>query len=407
MAIPTKLSVDRLDLRGKRVFLRADFNVPLAGETISDDARIRAVLPTVEHCLKSGASVVLASHLGRPKGTRDPRFSLKPVAFRLEELLGRGIPLAPDCVGPVCQTLARSLQPGGILLLENLRFHAEEEANDSDFARALAGLADCYLNDAFSVSHRTHASVVGITRFLQPAAAGLLMQRELAALARVTSHPRHPVVIILGGAKISEKLGLIRQLVKKADRLLIGGAMAFTFLKALGYETGFSVVDLNLVDTAKEILAEARASRVEILLPEDLIVAAHPGDRTYVSTQPASKIPCATMGLDIGPATLARFREVLRDAGTILWNGPMGMCERPAYAVGTAELAKAVAESPALSVAGGGDTVAAIERAGVAAKFSHLSMGGGAFLEYLEGRELPGVAALTEVGPGLTSSAAA
>lgn len=291
MAIPTKLSVDRLDLRGKRVFLRADFNVPLAGETISDDARIRAVLPTVEHCLKSGARVVLASHLRRPKGTRDPRFSLKPVAFRLEELLGRGIPLAPDCVGP-----------------------------------------DCY-----------------VTR----------------CVLRIPPDP------------------------------------------CLGYETGFSVVDLNLVDTAKEILAEARASRVEILLPEDLIVAAHPEDRTYVSTQPASKIPCATMGLDIGPATPARFHEALPDTGTILWNGPMGMCERPAYAVGTTEPAKAVAESSALSVAGGGDTVAAIERAGVAAKFSHLSMGGGAFLEYLEGRELPGVAALTEVGPGLPSAAAA
>ena len=407
MATPTKLSLARLDLQGKRVFLRVDFNVPLAGETISDDARVRAVLPTIEHCLKSGASVVLASHLGRPKGTRDPRCSLKPVAFRLEELLGRGIPLAPDCVGPVCQTLAQSLQPGGILLLENLRFHPEEEANDSSFARALAALGDCYVNDAFSVSHRAHASVVAITRFLQPAAAGLLMQRELAALARVTEQPRRPVVIILGGAKVSEKLGLIRQFVKKADRLLIGGAMAFTFLKALGYETGYSLVDLNLVATAKEILAEAAARQVEILLPEDVIVATYPDDRTYLSTQPSRKIPCATMGLDIGPATVARFREAVRDAGTVLWNGPMGMCERPAFAIGTTELAKAVAENPGQTVAGGGDTVAAIERAGVAAKFGHLSMGGGAFLEYLEGRELPGVAALTQVDPVITSSSAA
>jgi phosphoglycerate kinase len=407
MATPTKLSLARLDLQGKRVFLRVDFNVPLAGETISDDARVRAVLPTIEHCLRSGASVVLASHLGRPKGTRDPRCSLKPVAFRLEELLGRGIPLAPDCVGPVCETLAQSLQPGGILLLENLRFHPEEDANDSSFARALAGLADCYVNDAFSVSHRAHASVVAITRFLQPAAAGLLMQRELAALARVTEQPRRPVVIILGGAKVSEKLGLIRQFVKKADRLLIGGAMAFTFLKALGYETGYSLVDLKLVATAKEILAEAAARQVEILLPEDVIVATDPDDRTYLSTQPSRKIPCATMGLDIGPATVARFREAVRDAGTVLWNGPMGMCERPAFAIGTTELAKAVAESPGHTVAGGGDTVAAIERAGVAAKFGHLSMGGGAFLEYLEGRELPGVAALTQVDPVITSSSAA
>ena len=257
------------------------------------------------------------------------------MAFRLEELLGRGIPLAPDCVGPVCETLAHSLPLGGILLLENLRFHPEEEANDPSFARALAGLADCYVNDAFSVSHRSHASVVAITRFLQPAAAGLLMERELAALARVTEQPRRPVVVILGGAKVSEKLGLIREFVKKADRLLVGGAMAFTFLKALGYETGFSVVDLKLVATAKEILAEAAARQVEILLPEDVIVATDPDSCTYLSTQPSRKIPGATMCLDIGPATVARFREAVRDAGTVLWNGPMGMCERPAFAIGT------------------------------------------------------------------------
>jgi phosphoglycerate kinase len=406
MVSPTKLSVGGLDLQGKRVFLRVDFNVPLACETISDDTRVRAVLPTIEHCLRGGASVVLASHLGRPKGTRDPQCSLKPVAFRLEELFGRGIPLAPDCVGPVCETLARSLPLGGILLLENLRFHPEEEANDASFARALAGLADCYVNDAFSVSHRNHASVVAITRFLQPAAAGLLMERELAALARVTEQPRRPVVVILGGAKVSEKLGLIREFVKKADRLLIGGAMAFTFLKALGFGTGFSLVDLKLVPTAKEILAEAAARRVEILLPEDVIVATDPDSCAYLSTQPSRKIPSATMGLDIGPATVARFREAVRGAGTVLWNGPMGMWERPAIALGTTELAQAVAESPGQTVAGGGDTLAAIERAGVAGKFRHLSMGGGAFLEYLEGRELPGVAALTPVDPSLTSSSA-
>jgi phosphoglycerate kinase len=406
MATRAKLGVAGLDLRGKRVFLRADLNVPLAGDTISDDARIRAALPTIEHCLASGARVVLASHLGRPKGTRDPRCSLKPVAFRLEELLGRGIPLAPDCVGPVCETLVRSLEPGGLLLLENLRFQPGEEANDPGLARGLAGLADCYVNDAFSVSHRTHASVVAITRFLQPAAAGLLMQRELAALTRVTEHAPRPVVIVLGGAKVSEKLGMIRELLHKADRLLIGGAMAFTFLKALGYETGYSPVDRDLVGTAKEILAEAAARGVEVLLPEDVVVAPHPDDRAYLTTQPARAIPCATMGLDIGPATVARFRDAMRDAGTILWNGPMGMFERPAFATGTIELARAMAESPALTVAGGGDTVTAVERAGLAAGFDHLSMGGGAFLEYLEGRELPGVAALTEVDPAVASSVA-
>lgn len=401
MATPAKLGVEALDLPGKRVFLRADFNVPRTGETIGDDARIRAVLPTLRHCVSRGASVVLASHLGRPKAVRDPRYSLKPVAFRLEELLGCGVPLAPDCVGPVCETLARSLQPGGILLLENLRFHAGEEANDLQFGAALAGLADCYVNDAFSVSHRAHASVAAITRFLQPAVAGLLMQRELTALDRVTEHPRKPVVIILGGAKISDKLGMIRRLVKQADRILLGGAMAFTFLRALGHETGFSLVELDLVDTAKAILAEASASGVQMVLPDDLVVAAHPDDQTYVSVQPAGKIPCATMGLDIGPSTLARFRDALRDAGTILWNGPVGMWERPRFATGTMELARAIAESSAVTVAGGGDTGAAIERAGLAGRFSHLSMGGGAFLQYLEGAELPGIAALTDVAsPG-------
>jgi phosphoglycerate kinase len=407
MATSEKVSLSHLDLDGRRVFLRADFNVPLDGETITDDARIRAVIPTIQHCLGRGASVVLASHLSRPSGVRDPKWSLKPVAFRFEELLGVGIPLAPDCVGPVCESLARPLRPGGILLLENLRFHAEEKANDPVFASALADLADCYVNDAFSVSHRAHASVVAITRFLRPAAAGLLMQRELTALARVTQAAPRPVVVILGGAKVSEKLGLLTHFVKTADRLIIGGAMAFTFLKALGYETGFSPVDWKLVDTARDILAEAARRSVEILLPDDLVVAAHPDDRAHVSVQPVSKIPCATMGLDIGPATVARFRGALRDAGTIFWNGPMGMCEQPRFATGTAELAKAVADSRALTVAGGGDTVAAIERAGVAARFTHLSMGGGAFLEYIEGRELPGVMALPDVAAIRTPSAVA
>jgi phosphoglycerate kinase len=383
-------------LRGRQVFLRADLNVPLAGDTITDDARIRAAVPTIECCLENGASVVLATHLGRPKGTRDPRCSLKPVAFRLEELLDRPLPLAPDCVGPVSRSLARSLRPGQILLLENLRFHREEETNDAAFARDLARLADCYVNDAFSVCHRPHASVVAITRFLRPAAAGLLMRHELDALSRVTERPARPLVVIIGGARVAEKLGIVRRFVPRADRILIGGAMAFTFLKALGHETGYCPVDLDLVLTAQAILAEAAARHVEIVLPEDVVVATHPEDRTFISTQPATRIPCATMGLDVGPATLARFRRALRDAGTVIWSGPMGMCEQPAFAIGTAELARAVADSPAMTVAGGGETVAAIERAGVAARFGYLSMAGGAFLEYLEGRELPGVAALTE-----------
>ena len=406
MVTSGKVSLSDLHLDGRRVFLRADLNVPLDGDAVVDDARIRAALPTIEYCRNHGASVVLASHLGRPGGVRDPNRSLKPVAFALEELLGVGIPLAADCVGAVPARLARSLGPGEILLLENLRFHAGEEANDPVFASGLAELADCYVNDAFSVSHRAHASVVAITRFLQPAAAGLLMERELTALARITKDPRRPVVVILGGAKVSEKLGMLRQFVKTADRLLIGGAMAFTFLNALGHETGFSPVDWTLIDTAREIIAEATTRSVELLLPDDFVVAAHPDDRAYMSVQPAGKMPCATMGLDIGPVTIARFGAALRDAGTIFWNGPMGMCEKRAFAAGTIEVARAVVQSPAHTVAGGGDTLAAIARAGVADRFTHLSMGGGAFLQYLEGRELPGVAALPGTAVAGTPSAA-
>ena len=389
-----RLSVTQLDLRGKRVFLRADFNVPLTGDEITDDTRVRAVMPTIEHCLTDGASVVLASHLGRPVG-RDPRYSLKPVAFRLEELLERPVPLAPDCVGPLSEKLAATLEPGQCLLLENLRFHAEEAANDPGFARALARLADCYVNDAFSVSHRAHASVVGITRFLRPAAAGLLMQRELLALARVLDHPQRPLVLILGGARVSDKLGIIRNLVPRVDRLLIGGAMAFTFLKALGCETGCSTVEVDLVPMARKILEDAQARGIQVVLPEDVVAAMYPGDRHRIRTVPAERIPLALAGLDIGPATVIRFRHALRDAGTVVWNGPMGMVEQPAFASGTAELAKVVADCSGLTVAGGDDTVAAIRRAGVADRLGYLSPSGAAFLEALEGRELPGVAALS------------
>lgn len=391
-----RLSVVQLDLRGRRVFLRADFNVPLSGDEITDDTRIRAVMPTLEHCLTNQASVVLASHLGRPRG-RDPRYSLKPVAFRLEELLGRPVALAPDCVGRVPEKLAATLEPGQCLLLENLRFHPEEAANGPDFARALARLADCYVNDAFSVSHRAHASVVGITRFLRPAAAGLLMQRELLALARVLDNPRRPLVLILGGARVSDKLGIIRNLVPRVDRLLVGGAMAFTFLKASGCETGRSAVEVDLVPMAAKILEDAQARGLQVVLPEDVIAAMDPGDRERIRIVPAARIPVALAGLDIGPATVLRFRDALRDAGTVVWNGPMGMVEQPAFASGTAELAKAVADCRGLTVAGGGDTVAAIHRSGVAGRLGYLSPSGAAFLEALEGRELPGVAALSDI----------
>jgi phosphoglycerate kinase len=391
-----KLSVVQLDLHGRRVFLRADLNVPLIVDRITDDTRLRAVIPTLEHCLHSGASVVLAAHLGRPKGRRDPRYSMRPVLFGLEELIGRPIALAPDCIGPTCEKLAACLEPGQCLLLENLRFHREEETNDPAFAQALSRLATCYVNDAFSVCRRAHASVSAITRFLQPAAAGLLMQRELLTLSRLVDHPRRPVVLILGGARISEKLGLIRNLLSRVDRLLIGGAMAFTFLKALGHETGRSLVEDELLPTAKEILAEAAARKVNLLLPEDVVAAAYPEESAITLQCPVDQIPIMTTGLDIGPATVTRFRRALRDAGTVIWNGPVGMVERMAFASGTAELAKMVADVPGLTVVAGTDTAAAVRRAGVADRITHLSTAGVAFLEALEGRELPGVAALTE-----------
>ncbi len=401
-----KLSIVQLDLRGQRVFLRADFNVPLAGDEITDDIRIRAVIPTVEHCLRSGASLVMASHLGRPEGRRDPRYSMKPVVFRLEELLGRPVPLAPDCAGSVCEKLARSLEPGQCLMLENLRFHKQEETDDPVFAQALARLGTCYVNDAFSVCHRAHASVSAITRFLQPAATGLLMQRELLALAQVMDHPRRPVVLILGGARVSDKLALIRNLLSRVDRLVIGGAMAFTFLRALGGETGRSLVESDLLSTAKQILAEAARRKVELVLPEDVVIATYPEDPS-VRLCPADRVPIAMTGLDIGPATVTRFRQALQDAATILWNGPMGMFERPAFATGTMELAKMIAARPGLTVAAGGDTAAAVRRAGVADRIGYVSTAGTAFLEALEGRELPGVAALTEAGPARRACASA
>lgn len=397
-----KLTIVQVDLRGRRVLLRADFNVPLAGDEITDDARIRAVVPTIECCLRNGASVVLASHLGRPKG-REARYSLKPVAFRLQELLEQPVPLASDCVGPVTEKLARSLKPGQCLLLENLRFHVEEEANDSVFAQALARLADCYVNDAFSVSHRTHASVVAITRYLHPAAAGLLMQRELVVLDRILAQPRRPLVLILGGARMADKLGIVRNLVPQVDRMLIGGAMAFTFLRARGLEVGRSPVEWDLVPTAKEILDDAAARGIQVLLPEDFVAAVHPGDRYWMHSVPADHMPVALSGFDIGPATVTRFQRALQDTGTVVWNGPMGVVEQAPFASGTEELAKAVASARGLTVAAGGDTVAAVRRAGVADKLGHLSLAGAAFLKALEGQPLPGVAALSDVGRTTTS----
>jgi phosphoglycerate kinase len=390
-----KLTIDRLELRGRRVFLRADLNAPLDHGAVSDDTRLTAVVPTIRHALDKGASVVLASHLGRPKGGPDPKFSLAPVATRMAQLVGRPVPLAPDCVGPQTTALATALKPGEILLLENLRFHPEEEKNDDGFARELAKLADCYVNDAFAAAHRAHASIEAITRHLQPAAAGLLMRSELEALGRILQAPQRPLVAILGGAKVSDKVMLVEHLLERVQALLVGGGMAFTFLHALGHGVGRSLLEADHVDTARRVLNAARDRGVEVVLPVDTVVAAGldaPAGRAV----PVTAIPADQMGLDIGPATVRRFAEVIRSAGTIVWNGPMGVFERAPFAEGTLGVARAVADAGAFSVIGGGDTVAAVNHAGVANRIGYISTAGGAFLEFLEGRRLPGVEALTE-----------
>jgi phosphoglycerate kinase len=389
-----KLSIDALPLGGKRVFLRADLNAPLAEGKVAEDTRLTAILPTVNLALERGASVVLASHLGRPKGPT-PELSLKPVADHLGRLLGRPLPLAPDCVGPDVTERARALAPGELLLLENLRFHPEEEKNDDGFARQLAALADCYVNDAFAAAHRAHASIEAITHHLQPAAAGLLMGRELAALGRILEAPARPLVAILGGAKVSDKIALVEHLLDRVDALLIGGGMAFTFLRALGHDVGRSLLEADRVETARQVMEAARRRSVQLVLPLDAIVAAAidvPAGRS-VSVR---EIPADMMGLDIGPLTVARFASVVATAQTIVWNGPMGVFEKAAFASGTLGVARAVADAPGFSVIGGGDTIAAVHQVGVLQKIGYVSTAGGAFLEFLEGRRLPGVEALTE-----------
>jgi len=390
-----KLSIEQVDLGGRRVFLRADLNAPLEHGAVSDDTRLTAVLPTIRYALDHGAAVVLASHLGRPKGGPDPKYSLTPVAERLQALLERPVPLAPDCVGESVEGLARGLKPGQMILLENLRFHPEEEANDDVFAQRLAALADVYVNDAFAAAHRAHASIDAITRHLQPAAAGLLMRRELEALGRIVQSPARPLAAVLGGAKGSDKIALVEHLVARVDALIVGGGMAFTFLRALGHGVGRSLVEVDRVEMARGILEGARRRGVQVVLPVDAVVAGgldSPSGRAVA----VRDIPAEQMGLDIGPLTVERFTTVLKTARTIVWNGPMGVFEKPAFAAGTVALARAVAESPAFSVVGGGDTVAAVNQAGVTDRIGYISTAGGAFLEFLEGRALPGVEALTE-----------
>jgi phosphoglycerate kinase len=393
----SKRTIEDLDVRDRRLFVRVDFNVPMGRDgEVSEDARIRAALPTLRFARARGArAVIVASHLGRPKAGPEPKLSLAPVARRLGTLLGETVPLAPDCVGAAVEGQAGALPPGGMLLLENLRFHAGEEANDPAFARALARLGDVYVDDAFAAAHRAHASTEGITRHLRPAVAGLLMQQELSALARIFDAPARPLVAILGGAKVSDKLALIESLLGRVDRLLVGGGMAFTFLCAQGHAVGRSLLEGNLVDTARHLLAEARTRGVDLRLPVDTVVADSP-DAHAGRVVESRAIPADLMGLDIGPATVRHFADALRGSRTIIWNGPMGVFERTPFASGTLELARAVADASALSVIGGGDTVAAVQAAGVADGIGYLSTGGGAFLEYLEGRTLPGVAALDD-----------
>jgi len=391
-----RLGVDHLGLGGKRVFLRVDLNVPLEDGRVGEDTRIRSVLPTIERCLEGGASVILASHLGRPKGKADPRYSLKPVAARLEELLGRPVPLLPDCVGPEVAAAAAALKPGDVVLLENLRFHAEEEANDPEFARALASLADVYVDDAFAAAHRAHASIEGITRYLKPAVAGLLMQRELEALGRIFEKPERPVAAVLGGAKVSDKLALVEHLLSRVEMVLIGGGMAFTFLSALGYGVGRSLLESDRLEAARAILARARSLGVTVRLPVDVVVAPSLDSADGIRTVGVREIPVDLMGLDLGPLSVTQFETALKSSKTILWNGPMGVFEKPSFAAGTVGVARAVAGSGAFSVIGGGDTIAAVQLAGVSDRIGYLSTAGGAFLEFLEGRVLPGVAALDQ-----------
>ncbi|HEX3230283.1 MAG TPA: phosphoglycerate kinase [Pyrinomonadaceae bacterium] len=417
-----KLSIKDLDLSGKRVFIRVDFNVPIKDGAVTDETRIRAALPTINYATQNGARVILASHLGRPKGQRVDKYSLRPVYLKLLELLATPatkvvidspigsvasptIDFAEDCIGEAAETKAKALKDGDILLLENLRFHSEEEKNDEGFARQLASLCDeLYVNDAFGAAHRAHASTAGITKFVKQSAAGLLMEKELDYLGQVINNPGHPFVAILGGAKVSDKIPVINALIdRKVDRLLIGGAMAYTFLKAEGFTVGKSLVENEMLDTARQIESRCKESGVELLLPTDhqVVDSYEPikGDHVVSKTIPIDFTNAGHAGMDIGIETVNHFANALKDAKTIIWNGPMGVFEEPPFDEGTVGIARAAAEAAdrgAIVIVGGGDSVAAVARAGVADRITHISTGGGATLEFLAGEELPGVAALTE-----------
>lgn len=388
-------TVRHIDVAGRRVLVRVDFNVPMEAGGITDDRRIREALPTIRHLVAEGAISVLCSHLGRPKGKPDPAFTLAPVAVRLSELLGRPVPLLPDCVGPEVEAAVARAARGDVVMLENLRFHPGEEANDPAFAAALARLGDLYVNDAFGTAHRAHASTVGVAAHL-PAVAGFLMEKELRHLGQALEAPARPFVAILGGKKVSDKIGVIRSLLVRADTLLIGGGMAYTFLKAQGGEIGASLLENDSLPLASELLAEAASRGVRFELPQDVVVTADPSGGAVSRVVEAAAIPDGEAGVDIGPRTAAHFAAIIRGAGTVLWNGPMGIFEVPAYAAGSRAVAEAMAASGAVTVVGGGDTAAAVEEFGLADRMTHISTGGGASLEFLEGRELPGIAVLQQ-----------
>jgi phosphoglycerate kinase len=388
-------NIGDLNLEGKKVFIRVDFNVPLDKETgtaITSDTRIRAAIPTIQLALNSGAAVILASHLGRPKGKRVDTMSLKPVAARLSELLGRSVTMADDCVGPQVEALAAGLKPGDVLLLENLRYHSEEEANDDAFAKQLAGLGDIFINDAFGTAHRAHASTAGIVSHIGEAAAGLLLHKELTWLSKATAHPEHPYVAIVGGAKISGKIDVVENFLRLADKVLIGGAMAYTFFKAQGKEVGNSLVEDEKLDLARETMAKAGD---KLMLPVDHVIASEfSADADTKTVDVEQPVPEGWLGLDIGPKTVAAYKAEIAGAKLIVWNGPMGVFELEPFANGTMSVAHAVADSAAVSIVGGGDSEKAIKVADIGAKISHISTGGGASLEFLSGLKLPGVEAL-------------
>lgn len=394
-----KLSIKDLDVKGKRVFVRVDFNVPMDDNgNITDDTRIKAALPTIQYLVAQGAKVILASHLGRPKGQFNQKYSLAPVAKRLTQLLGQNVVMAGDCIGDVVKQKVADMATGDVLLLENVRFYAEEEKNDENFARQLAQLADIYVNDAFGTAHRAHATTAGMAKFM-PAVAGLLMEKEISNMGRAVQNPEHPFVAIIGGAKVSDKIGVIENLLTKVDYLLIGGGMANTFLKSKTFNLGASKVEEDKLDLATNLLTMADAKGVKLLLPEDVMIADAFDANANKKVVAVQAIPDGWMALDIGPKTIETFSQVVKEAKTVIWNGPMGVFEMAPFATGTESIAKALAASGALSIVGGGDSVAAVEKMGVADKMTHISTGGGASLEFLEGKTLPGVVALKDKTP--------